>query len=155
VSALRTIRARVLAVVLGAFTIVMVLGLAALTIVLFGTLRNQAGSTATASVNWLAEELAQRSPATIVREHARDDAPERVIQFLDPEGHVSRRSSFSIPAQGGARFGDLLGKLTAGVLIITALAATGSIVCTGHTGAKAAWADQVAATNNVATTGGD
>ena len=92
---LRTIRARVLAVVLGAFTIVMVLGLAALTIVLLGTLRNQAGSTATASVNWLAEELAQRSPATIVREHARDDAPERVIQFLDPEGHVSRRSSFS------------------------------------------------------------
>ncbi len=60
-----------------------------------------------------------------------------------------------IPAKGAARFGDLLGKLTAGVLIITALAATGSIVYTGHTGAKAAWADQVAASNNVATTGGD
>ena len=88
VSVLRSIRTRVLAIVLGAFTLVMIVGLTAVTLVSLGTLRTQAGSTATATVNWLAEETAHRSPDQILADHANDVAPERIIQFLDERGRV-------------------------------------------------------------------
>lgn len=88
VSVLRSIRARVLAIVLGAFTLVMVVGLTAVILVSLGTVRTQAGSTATATVNWLAEETAHRSPDQILADHANDVAPERIIQFLDEHGRV-------------------------------------------------------------------
>ncbi|GAB4075635.1 hypothetical protein GCM10028781_03980 [Nostocoides australiense] len=55
VSVLRTIRTRVLAVVLGAFAAVILIGLGALTFVLLSTLRAQAGSTAQATAEWIAE----------------------------------------------------------------------------------------------------
>ncbi|CCH74125.1 conserved exported hypothetical protein [Nostocoides australiense Ben110] len=47
-----------------------------------------------------------------------------------------------------------LANVTAALLVLVALATTGSVILTGHSGAKAPWADQVTATNGVSE-GGD
>ena len=49
--------------------------------------------------------------------------------------------------------GAAVAKVTASAVILASVAAMGSVIITGHTGAKAAWADQVTATNNVAPSG--
>jgi len=119
VSVLRTIRTRVLAVVLGAFAAVILIGLGALTFVLLSTLRAQAGSTAQATAEWIAEEINQHPPATVIAGHADDKTSgERVIQILEggrviaslpadapaltsAEGQVGQVSASTIPRIDG------------------------------------------------------
>lgn len=59
-----------------------------------------------------------------------------------------------LPPAGAPRFGAGLANVTAALLVLAALATTGSVILTGHSGAKAAWADQITATNGVSG-GGD
>jgi hypothetical protein len=60
---------------------------------------------------------------------------------------------YLLPATGPAPLGAAVAKVTAAAVILASVAAMGSVIITGHTGAKAAWADQVTATNNVAPSG--
>ncbi|MBK6885440.1 MAG: hypothetical protein IPH03_02665 [Tetrasphaera sp.] len=53
---------------------------------------------------------------------------------------------WAIPATGRARAGAV-NLLAVAAVVLASLAAMGSITWTGHTGAKAAWADQITATS--------
>lgn len=82
----RTIRTRVLGVVLAAFVLVVLAGIGVLAGVVVHVLRAQAIASTTATAGWVAEELADASPARVVAAHR--PGPEHVVQILGHDGRV-------------------------------------------------------------------
>lgn len=94
----RTIRLRVVGVVLTAFVVVVLLGIGVLAGVVVHLIRAQAVASTTATAGWIAEELADASPARVVAAHARSAGPERVIQILDGHGRLVAGSPAGLAA---------------------------------------------------------